>query len=205
MLKNHKIIFIIVTIVIQLLGCKTTTNNLHDNTLDSVRNYFGKYILSDDTVMLVKSYQFLAQDKEFMKDGLTVNNREIVNSVLLHCKKYSELIELIENFTPEDSLSSVNKIVSLNIAMYLENKNQSYANSFIAKNIDLFTKRIEVDPFDSIAYIDYFIFNLYLYDRNTVLNSIDSMKTSNNLFSDFYYEHILRDAIREFPDVLLGK
>ena len=64
---------------------------------------------------------------------------------------------------------------------------------------------IDKKPNDSLRYADYFSMRMFLVGKKGALKEVDSMKAVNKRYSDVFYDEILKEAIKSYPDEYLSK
>ena len=127
----------------------------HNQDLKTISDKIQLYQSSGDEKFLNESYNLLNDNVEFKQKGITSNNKEIVYSLLMYMRKYSEL----ENLTRNDAnLDSRDKHLLLNFfkALQVHKVDSIKAKKIINNNIKLLRERINENPKDSLLLFDYF-------------------------------------------------
>ena len=120
----------------------------------------------------------------------------------MYLKKYEELEKLLSKNTTIDETKkgiTLNTIKSLNVYK----KDKVLAREYIDQNLKTIKERIDQNSKDSLLYVDYFVMKLYKSDRVRTLKEIDSMQQVNKNHSPLFYNAILKDAIKEYPQEYL--
>lgn len=185
------------------LTCNESEKTISNEALVySVNKYTYQYHQSGNTKYLDSAYSLLKRNKDYRTKGLSYRNSQTVIALLLNLQKYSELEILLKSDTLMDPYD---KFKVLNLTRYLEiaKKDRIKANEFIRNNILMITDSLRRNPKDSILYADYFSMRMFLVGKDKVLSEIDSMMRINNEFSPLFYEKILKESIKNYPDRML--
>lgn len=197
----------IFTIVISFLFFLSCTNKKKDISNEDLNVLVNKnmeqYFQTKDTIFLNSAYKELKNNKYFVETGLSGNNSLPIISLLLNLKKYNELELLL---TKNKTINEYNRMNTLNIVKFLKTnkKNKEEANSYIYENIKRIKDSLRKASQDSLLYADYFSMKMFLKGKQNVLKEIDSMKTINKKYSELFYDGILKESIKNYPDENLG-
>lgn len=197
MCSVYKIILLLFIVI--TTSCKVRRESGEDEcSISQANKLMTDYILSRDTAILTRSYQCLSANEEFNHEGITRRNYDVVFSILMYSRKYDELEHLMSemDFHVEGEKQILNMIKALSI--YKEDSIKAF--KYIYNNMATIREQIDEDPLDSTLYTQYFMMRLYLDGREKCLVALDSFKSVNNRFTDVFYDHILRDLIKEYPN-----
>ncbi|AWI25513.1 hypothetical protein HYN49_06160 [Flavobacterium pallidum] len=117
----------------------------------------------------------------------------------MNLNKYDELEKLL---IEDENINTYYRKNTLNVVRYLKNFNRDKvkSQSYINENINRITDSIRKSPKDSLLYGDYFAMRMFLNGKAKTLVEIDSMQAVNKKYSEIFYESILKDAVKEYPD-----
>lgn len=175
--------------IVSSCGSLTSKNNL-----EHLKELHIKFVTTKDSKYLDDSYSVIKTIK------INERNSEIIVTTLMYLKKYKELDSILDSFETKDSLISERKYFTQNIVRHLKRENP-YNFNFIEDNINKASERIRLDKADSLAYINLFISLIYQEGKDKTLQHIDTLEVYNKNFTSTFYEHILRETIRDYPEV----
>lgn len=189
------------TVMLQLSCNGQSSVGKMDGSLTEAKKLLTEYITRKDTNSLLESYRLLSSNDEFIKEGITEENHDFVTSLLMYLRKYDQLEDLImaSDFSIREKGLTLNLIRSLKIY----ERDSLAAHRYIEENINLIKGKLRTNPTDSLLFVDYFIMRTYDVGREGALSDLDSFKLVNHSFSHEFYEHVLRDVIKEYPDEYL--
>lgn len=167
---------------------------------------YTNFLKTGDKNELLTSYELIRDCGLLDDDKPNKSEFDLIVKVLIYNKDYSLLKKYTNQLLNKSQLNEeMNYSVTLikNLGDYISTNNRVY----IEKNYTLINSRIQENKQDSLAYLDFFGTKLYeIGNKNIVLEQIDSFKLANpSLFTEIYYEKILKEYIREYPCELLGK
>jgi hypothetical protein len=189
--------FLVIAFFLCLLSCQK--DNKH---LSKANSYFVEYLHTNESAYLDSSYQTLRTAGYFNSKRLNPNNADLISSLLLYMRKYDELENLLKE---NNNLEEYQKDFTLNLTLALKTyKNDSLqAKDYILENEKMVKNKIAATPNDSILWVSYFAMRIYMVGKQQALQEVDSIKASNEKFSDSFYENILVDFIEEYPSELM--
>jgi hypothetical protein len=163
------------------------------NDLEELKRLNYKFVTTQDSKYLDDAYSLIKISK------IDDRNSEIIVTTLMYLKKYNELDSILESFDTKDSLISERKIFTQNVVKHLKRENP-YNFNFIEENINNASERINLDQSDSLAYLNLFISLIYKEGKEKTLQHIDTLEVYNKNFTSLFYNHILRETIKEYPE-----
>lgn len=193
--------YIFLTSLLLLFSCNKKAVKMGPDYLNVAKKHLNDYVINHDKSDLKLSYAALQKDKQFHEKGLNDENRHTVVSIYMYSGKYKELKKLLIDDITVDKFK---KEITTNLLEALTENNREQSKLYLKKNISLINEKLIQNPQDSLLYIDYFTMKLYLEGRSEVLKEIDSMKHLNKRFSPDYYDLILSDMIKDYPDEFLS-
>ncbi|WPO78017.1 hypothetical protein [Flavobacterium sp. KACC 22761] len=197
-------IFTIAISFLFFLSCTNQKKDISNQDLNVLLNKsIREYFQTKDKRILNSAYEELKYNKDYVEIGLSGNNSLPIISLLLNLKKYDELEQLLSK---NNTINEYNRVNTLNIVKFLKinKKNKREANSYIYENIDRIKDSLKKTPRDSLLYADYFSMKMFLKGKKNALKEIDSMKATNKDYSELFYEGILKESIKNYPDESLG-
>jgi len=194
---------LILSILMMLLSCVKTKESITNENLNLLLSQsISKYHATKDKKYLLSAYNKLNKNKDFVEQGLVGKNSFPIISLLFNLKKYDELEKLLLS---NNTINRYNRVNTLNTVRFLKFKNsdKNKADFYIKESITLIEDTINKAPKDSLLYADYFSMRLFLVGKKSVLKEIDSMQKVNKKYSNLFYDEILKEAIKEYPDEYL--
>lgn len=182
--------------LLELVSC----GNRKIPSYDEVRQQYGNYIINHKKNSLKKSYHTLLRNDDFAKNGLTKKNVNLVIPILIDLQEYDKLITLLND---NKVLSEYHKNFYLNITTALKFRcnDSEKSNFYIHENSKLIEKYITLNSADSTLYVDYYVNKLYSSSLDSVLSEINRIRDKK--FTDEFYEHTLKDAVKEYDNQIL--
>lgn len=191
---------IVLIILLFALSCNMNKKANAPQSLKESYKLLNEYNRTKNKKYLKESYKILVSNPNFKENGITNSNRELVMPLLMYLKRYDEL----ENLVLKDiSFEKTKKEMFLNTIKSLKayKTDTILAKSYINNNLVNINERMKLNPKDSLLYVDFFIMRLYKNnDKITTLKEVDSMQKNNKELTDFFYNHILKDVIEEYPE-----
>jgi len=184
-----------------IVSC-TTKEDLSDADLNTLTgNAVMEYWKTKDTRPLQKVYDTLKYNKEFREQGLTKNNYVTLYPVFFNLKKFDELDKLLGK---DIGINEYTKLNARNIVRFYanRNKNSEKAKSALQDNLHRIKDTLGKSPKDSLLYLDYFTNRRMMAGTEQTLKEIDSMEAVNHNYSELFYDAVLRDVIKSYPDDL---
>ena len=179
--------------ILIFFGCKS---NFAKDDLTPYNKIVSAFY-SNDSLFLAESLEKLEKSHDFSVNGLNEANYDYVHALYRFNRKYTAVLPLLEDFSSGNHLQEYKNKLNINICKFLTSDKKEIA--FIEENIQSMEKELLKNPQDSIFYMDYHVMYLYIYSKEEVLSFIDSTRTSDMRFSDFYYNYMLKDVIIEYP------
>lgn len=190
-----KIIYLATMVILVVSGCYNCEKEMRNSFIE-----YNKFVSHDDSVFLKNSYKSLQNYYNFC--GNNDNLNYFKHTVLVYCvlKDYDGLLRIVKTYKPIDEGAKEIKILNENFINYLDKKDPK----FIYENLSFIKSKINKNPKDSLNYIDYFFNKLFISSEAEFLAEIDSI-SNQNLFSEMFYEYVLKKDIQEYHDILLSK
>jgi hypothetical protein len=190
---------ILLIVLLLQLSCKNNSNHSNGDGYGEAKEYLMQYLITKDTAQLKKSYEELISNEHFEKNGLNDLNKDLVIPVFMYLRKYDELFNIVQ----KSEIPKKNQTLNLIRSLQEYKHDPGAAKKYIAQNINRIKQQLESNAQDSLLYIDYFIMRLYQVGREQTMVEVDSFKTVNNNFSDLFYNQILEDVVKEYPEEFL--
>ena len=196
-MKNLIFLFVFALVFQSCVSKKENISNEDLNVLLS--NGISKYYETKNDKYLFSVYQKLSKNKDFVEQGLVGKNSFPIISLFLSLKKYDELEKLLVN---NNTINKYNRLNTLNTVRYFKfNKiDKKKANFYIIESINMIKDTLNRNPKDSLLYADYFSMRMFLVGKENVLKEIDSMQSVNKKYSDMFYNAILKNNIKNYPE-----
>lgn len=203
-----KRVVLIITFSLFYLSCMNKVNRSKDISNQELNEILNKslveYSKNKDKKILNEAYNDLNKNKDFREYGLVNGISNSTIGVLMGLGKYDELEKLLNKTKVIDQYNKTN---ILNTVRYLKfkDKNLPKAKLYIAESLKMIKDTIDKKPNDSLRYADYFSMRMFLVGKKGALKEVDSMKAVNKRYSDVFYDEILKEAIKSYPDEYLSK
>ena len=187
-------------LLLLIVSCVNTKESITNEELSILLDKnASEYFETKNKKHLLSSYKNLKKNKDFIEKGLTEKNTQLIISLFLDLKKYDELEVLLNN---NYTLKKYYKTSTINLVKFLKTneKDKNKANSYIYENLKTIKDSLNKTPKDSALYTDYFLMRLYLKGKKEALKEVDSMQIVNKTFTNDFYDLILRDFIKDYPN-----
>ncbi|HLP53816.1 MAG TPA: hypothetical protein VK151_02265 [Fluviicola sp.] len=162
-----------------------------------IRKKHTQYVLTHNKSALKESYSLLKKNSDFKTNGLSDSNKDLVLPIYMELKKYDDLLDLIHE---SRNLNEYHKTFYDNYITYLKFRciEGEKATFYIEKNLSLIKEKIKSSPNDSSLLVDYFFNKVLITNVDSLHLEIDSMKKNRVGISSEFYDHVLKESIREF-------
>ena len=191
--------FIGLILVLNLTSCnfkhKERSKPSQNELKSKIEKWVFEYNLSGNAVYLDSSYTLLTENRYFKTHSLNDKNIDLIYPIYFTTGKYDELLNLFETSEGIDSRNKTYLINLLSAYSSYKKGNNIEGDNFIRKNIVERQESFNRNRLDSIVFMELYLMKAHINIRAEIFREIDSLNANSYLFSDMFFEEILKPQI----------